>query len=60
MASGGQSGLLAALLHRAVAALGAAGPDGGRSGVQYAEALLSLVGALVSSTSGGCRRGNVT
>lgn len=57
VASGGQSGLLAALLHRAVASLGA--PAGsGQAGekeegrIQFVEALLSLVGALVASTTG--------
>ena len=52
MASGGQSGLLAALLHRAVASLAPGRPEG-EGGVAFVEALLSLVGALVASTSGG-------
>lgn len=51
VASGGQSGLLAALLHRAVASL-APEAGAGPCGVSFVEALLSLVGALVASTSG--------
>ncbi|KAK9821448.1 hypothetical protein WJX81_000342 [Elliptochloris bilobata] len=47
---GGQSGLLSQLMHSAVSSLAAPGVPA--FSVAFVEALLSLVGALVSSTSG--------
>lgn len=53
ISTGGQSGLLSMLMHRAIASLaGIAGAGTERYSASFVEALLSLVGALSSSTSG--------
>jgi E3 ubiquitin-protein ligase HUWE1 len=54
ISSGGQSGLLSMLMHRAIASLagGASAAAAEQYSLGFAEALLSLVGALSSSSSG--------
>lgn len=60
VARGGQAGLLSSLMHAGVTSMVGGGASGGggasvppRHSVAFMEALLSLIGALVASTTGG-------
>ena len=52
ISTGGQSGLLSLLMHRSVAALVRPQQVPDRYSLAFVEALLSLIGALVASTTG--------